>query len=71
MLKRFRLSKPMTDPKVEHESNYVLIDYRDNSRIKSKVMTRSDAARRNAILEGTGIAWALCSSVIKQNRATR
>lgn len=43
------------------EIRHVLMDYSDgNKQLKSKMMTRLEAWKRNETLAGTGFAWAQC-----------
>ena len=44
-----------------YEVRYVLMDYATNRQLKSKMMTRLEASRRNHSISGLGMAWAMCS----------
>ncbi len=49
----------VSDGTLDHETRWVLIDYRNgNEQIKKTVMNHLEAWKRNQTLEGTGLAWA-------------
>lgn len=62
--KRAELARIEASEGTDTEYPFALIDYRDSNKIlKKKMFCHRDAAQRNTILSGSGMAWARIDSL--------